>query len=271
MKKIIKKSFLLAGALLATAAITACDSVKEDDRFIELPAIQADRAVLIEDFTGQNCLNCPNAHEIIEQLEEQYGHDKVIAVSIHGGSMAIPDKRPFGLMTVEGDQICNWYAINQFPMGVIDGQRPPVNMDQWATVVRNDISKPTDVKLEAKATLFDGGNSIKCTATVESSEVGTGKIQFWIVENGIVARQKLPNGSMKDDYVHNHVFRAQVFEDRGTEIAFSRDGSTAEGTVNVWKERWNVDNLEVVAFVSDNNNLVQQVVRVPVEKEGSEE
>lgn len=252
-----------AAAVLAAAALTSCDNVPEADRFIKLPPIEADRAVLIEDFTGQNCLNCPRAHEKIEDLQKQYGEDKVIAVSIHGGSMAISDVRPFGLMTKEGDEICNYYSIPSFPMGVIDGVTPPVKDDKWASAVYNDLQKPSEVQLQASAELIAGGNTISCTADITSSEEGSGKIQFWIVESGIVALQKMPDGSVQQDYVHNNVFRAQVFPMRGNPIAFSRDGATANGTIEV-RERWSLENVSVVAFVSDNSNIVQQVVKVPV-------
>lgn len=252
-----------AVALMAAAALSSCDNVAEDDRFIKLPPIEADRAVLIEDFTGQNCLNCPNAHEVIEDLQKQYGEDKVIAVSIHGGGMAISDVRPFGLMTKEGDEICNYYAIGRFPMGVIDGVTPPIDEKGWASAVYNDLQKPSEVQLEASAELMADGNTISCTANITSSEEGTGKIQFWVVESGIVAQQKMPDSSTNENYVHNNVFRAQVFPMRGNPVAFSRDGATAEGTVYV-RERWNLQNVEIVAFVSDNDNIVQQVVKVPV-------
>ena len=229
--------------------------------------------MLIEDFTGQNCLNCPVAHEKIEEMEKQYGADKVIAVSIHGGELAISDRRPFGLMTEEGNEICNYYAINVFPMGVIDGVTPPVLDSEWASAVYNDLQKPTEVQLEASAELIEieevindkkeVKQNISCTANITSSEEGEGKIQFWIVESGIVAQQKMPDGSINQNYVHNNVFRAQVFPMRGNPIAFSRDGATANGTIEV-RERWSLENVSVVAFVSDNNNIVQQVVKVPV-------
>ena len=266
---------MMTGAVVAVAAaaLTSCDNVAEDDRFIKLPPIEADRAVLIEDFTGQNCLNCPVAHEKIEEMEKQYGADKVIAVSIHGGELAISDRRPFGLMTEEGNEICNYYAINVFPMGVIDGVTPPVLDSEWASAVYNDLQKPTEVQLEASAELIEieevindkkeVKQNISCTANITSSEEGEGKIQFWIVESGIVAQQKMPDGSINQNYVHNNVFRAQVFPMRGNPIAFSRDGATANGTIEV-RERWSLENVSVVAFVSDNNNIVQQVVKVPV-------
>lgn len=273
MNKISRYMMTGAVALMAAAALSSCDNVAEDDRFIKLPPIEADRAVLIEDFTGQNCLNCPRAHEKIEELQKQYGADKVIAVSIHGGSMAISDRRPFGLMTQEGDEICNYYSIPSFPMGVIDGVTPPVDDAKWATAVYNDLQKPSEVQLEASAELgvveelvegkIEKKQIISCTANINSSEEGQGKIQFWIVESNIVAQQKLPDGSIDQNYVHNNVFRAQVFPMRGNPVTFSRDGVTANGAVDV-RERWNLENVEVVAFVSDNNNIVQQVVKVPV-------
>lgn len=273
MNKISRYMMTGAVALMAAAALSSCDNVAEDDRFIKLPPIEADRAVLIEDFTGQNCLNCPNAHEVIEDLQKQYGEDKVIAVSIHGGGMAISDVRPFGLMTKEGDEICNYYAIGRFPMGVIDGVTPPIDEKGWASAVYNDLQKPSEVQLEASAELstveeeVDGKpvkkQIISCTADITSSEEGMGKIQFWVVESGIVAQQKMPDSSTNENYVHNNVFRAQVFPMRGNPVAFSRDGATAEGTVDV-RERWNLQNVEIVAFVSDNDNIVQQVVKVPV-------
>ena len=62
---------MMTGAVVAVAAaaLTSCDNVAEDDRSSNFLPIEADRAVLIEDFTGQNCLNCPVAHEKIEEME----------------------------------------------------------------------------------------------------------------------------------------------------------------------------------------------------------
>ena len=41
---------MMTGAVVAVAAaaLTSCDNVAEDDRFIKLPPIEADRAVLID-------------------------------------------------------------------------------------------------------------------------------------------------------------------------------------------------------------------------------
>ena len=48
-------------AVAALALFTACDNIPEDDRLIYIKPAAVSRAVLIEDFTGQACVNCPAA------------------------------------------------------------------------------------------------------------------------------------------------------------------------------------------------------------------
>ena len=75
---IIKNKFVIVA--LACFMLTGCDEVSESDRLIYVKPAEVSRAVLIEDFTGQRCINCPNAADEISRLQEEYGEDKVIAV-----------------------------------------------------------------------------------------------------------------------------------------------------------------------------------------------
>jgi putative lipoprotein len=264
---------------IATAALllTACDDVKEGDRYIEMDAIVPQRAVLLEDFTGQNCINCPEAHVVMEQLVEQYGEDKVIPVSIHCGDFGVSvdntnfDKNNIGLMTAEGQAIMEAYGIQQFPMGVVD-MGSPLTFTQWAAAVRADLEKATDVNITATVDYTEPApgsdqGEIGIKAQVISGSSRTANIQFWIVEDGIVARQRSTAGMIRD-YVHNHVFRAQVFDGlKGQEITL-KDGvyTDVEGSITARytdKERWEVANLSVVVFVSDGSGVLQ-VIKVPV-------
>ena len=95
MKTIYKNSLIACTVAMTAVTFTACDEVGENDRYILGEAIKVERGVLLEDFTGQNCINCPEAHKVIEQLEEQYGEDKFIAVSIHCGGFGIDIKDKF--------------------------------------------------------------------------------------------------------------------------------------------------------------------------------
>ena len=52
-------------------------------------AFLARKKVLIEDFTGFKCANCPDASSELHKIEEIYP-DKVIGIAIHAGSFAEP-------------------------------------------------------------------------------------------------------------------------------------------------------------------------------------
>ena len=74
----------ISAIALACIALTACNEVDPDDRFEELPAVSCKRTVLLEEFTGQECTNCPDAHRLVANLHEQYG-EQLVSVAIHAG------------------------------------------------------------------------------------------------------------------------------------------------------------------------------------------
>ena len=80
MKKIYFTIMILAGLVLSS-----CDNVPVDERLTYVEPPEVGRAVLIEDYTGQYCVNCPRATEEIERLVKEYGDSTVIAVAIHSG------------------------------------------------------------------------------------------------------------------------------------------------------------------------------------------
>src|SRR5690606_1909761 len=72
-----------------------------------LPTVptQEPRRVLIEEFTGASCTNCPAGHTTITNLESQYP-DRIIAIAYHkhGTSLDEPaGEGPFFEDTTKGD------------------------------------------------------------------------------------------------------------------------------------------------------------------------
>ena len=51
--------------IILAAVLTACSHIDEDERYIYQKPEQADRTVLLEDFTGQRCINCPKGTELL--------------------------------------------------------------------------------------------------------------------------------------------------------------------------------------------------------------
>lgn len=245
--------------LLFLPFLTSCDQVDENDRYIEVAPVQVARRVLLEEFTGQHCTNCPDAHAIIEKLEEQYGDDLVV-VSIHAGSFALPS--PFGLMQQEGDTYASYWNINAYPAGVVDRTGGATTMDNWSSIIRTDAEKETTLEIDITANLGDDGSTIYITTNLLSSAPLNGSLQLWVTENGIVAQQYSGNQTI-NDYVHNNVFRGCVNGTWGQEVSL-RAGEPQEfensidvETVGTPISKWNVENLYIVGFVYNDSGVIQ--------------
>lgn len=269
---------LLAG--IAMLGLNSC-GIEPDNRFVEMEEVKPERAVLLMDFTGQNCVNCPQAHEVMEELVNQYGDKSLITVSIHAGALSISTDRTnfererIGLMIQEGNEMNDAFGINSWPMGVVDrinANGAAINTGQWATAVRNALQKPTDIKIEAEASL--NGDNIEVSARAICTSNRNAALQVWVVEDGIIAQQVTPEGR-KTDYVHNNVLRFVQYP--------VKEGKPLALDANVWAEdncsipvkytdteRWNKENLSIVAFVFEGTQILN-TVRVKVSDGNTEE
>lgn len=248
---------VLSSVLLVTTLV-ACDPVDEADRLIYVKPVSASRNVLIEDFTGQRCVNCPTATLEIERLMAQYGGDTVIAVGIHSGPFAKSVKGvPYSLYTAEGDEYFNYWKVESQPKGVVD-RLGTSDYPSWGTIVRDELSKTAPLVLQVNVSCDVNSRQMTVTAICQGTDGNTqGKLQLWVIEDGITAFQYMPDGSTNREYVHNHVFRASVNGTWGTDI------NVVEGVANTnyfdctLDEAWVPENLWVVGFVYNNHGVCQ--------------
>lgn len=242
--------------LLAAAAVFAgCDSVGEDDRYIELGKIEAKRTVLLEEFTGQRCTNCPDGHADVAKLHEQYG-DRLIAVCIHGGPLSISSGMSgfVGLATPTGEQYYNEAGAPALPAGRINRATGAIDRSEWADAIRREIEKESPAELTVEASLDEG--AILAEATVMSSADIQGNLQFWVVEDNIVAYQ-YDHGQHVFDYTHDHVFRASMGGADGYPAKISKGvSSVVKGSI-ACDETWNAENISIVAILSNADGVVQ--------------
>lgn len=256
----------LFATALTVILFVSCNGIDEDERLIYTPPVATSRAVLIEDFTGQRCINCPNATLEIERLKEQYGADKVIAVGIHSGPLAVYSRgNVLGLRTAEGDEYYDHWQIEQEPMGFINRRGAVSTVDMWGTLVREAIQMPTDIQFQLSSYFDSVDGKIKINLEIVNGEPVNGHLQLWITESSITALQMMPDGSANAEYVHNHVFRRSVNGTWGTPF------TAVQGEVKPLyfecepDEGWEIANLSVVAFIY-NDQGVQQVAECAVQQ-----
>lgn len=230
-----------------------CDNIDENDRYIEVDPIVSQRRVLLEEFTGQRCTNCPAAHAVIEKLEEQYG-DELVVVSIHAGNFGIA--APNGLMQPEGNEYASHWGVTAYPAGVVDRTGAVMTSDAWAAAIRAEAEKITDLVIDMEAVLSDDGKKVDVSTRMLTSGSVKGKLQLWLVENGIIGFQ-IDGSNRLQDYEHNNVFRACINGLWGEDVSLSPNYyHEAENSIEL-DPAWNTENLVVVGFVYNDSGVIQ--------------
>lgn len=257
----IKNLFLgVATAAMAMAA-ASCSNIDEGDRLIYVKPAEVGRAILIEDFTGQRCINCPTGTEIINGIVETYGEDNVIAVGIHSGPLGFAgNSKTVGLMTDTGNEYyTRWDKENKMGQPWVIFNRktsPDSHYNNWAAMVGTIISEKANLSVKI-ANAYDAATRTLTTTVGADGVNGTvnGKLQVWIVEDGVKALQMMPDGKSNKEYIHNHVFRAAVNGTWGEDVTVKEGETTTKQYQYVLPEAWNADNIAVVAFVYNDGGV----------------
>lgn len=214
--------------------------------------------VLLEDFTGQRCVNCPRGTEIIEQLTQQLTDSVLIAVSIHGGPLAFAgNARVMGLKTAVGDEYYNYWQLEYQPVGLVN-RHGAVNYTDWTASVAEALGQLSSVNMWAEASLTAEGIQISVKAEAPETAV-SGRLQVWLLEDGITAMQMMPDGSTSADYVHNHVLRTPVNGIWGEEMTLGEGETKTFSLTQPLDEAWNPEQLSIVAFVCNDRGVLQVV------------
>lgn len=270
----IKNLFLgVATAAMAMAA-ASCSNIDEGDRLIYVKPAEVGRAVLIEDLTGQRCSNCPTGTDIINGIIETYGEDNVIAVGIHCGPLGFAgNSKRVGLKTDTGDEYYTHWANGtnlEQPSAIFNRKKgPSTSLNNWAAEVGLIISEKANLSVDI-ANAYDAKTRTLTTKVGAFGVNGTvsGKLQVWIVEDGIKAMQLMPpDGDLNAEYIHNHVFRAAVNGTWGEEVTVKEGETTTKDYSYVLPETWNAENISVVAFVYNGNGVENVAKKHIVEHE----
>ena len=264
----------------------ACDHIDEADRLIEMDGINdiieddstgetaIYKNILIEDFTGQRCVNCPKGSQAIEQLQESQFGSRIVAVGIHSGPFGknASGTKLLSLATQTGCDYYDYWKVEVQPGALINRQKPILyTIPEWITEVGKQLAIKASLSIAAEAKV--NGSNIDITVSEKAIENVAGKLQVWVIEDNIVDVQTMPDapdenpewtGGNKRDYVHNHVFRTSVNDPMGDDFSINKDEEKQQTFVQPLDVAWNLSNLSIVVFVY-NDNGVEQVVKTKVE------
>lgn len=235
--------------------ITACDNIGEENRYIEVKPNEVKRAVLIEEFTGQNCINCPEAHEKIEEIQKMYGKENVIPVCIYSTPLA-----EYPLKTKVGELYAKHWKVESLPCAIINRYRRLLPILAWNGVINKQLQNSTPITLSLIHKYSKDNNSIDISVTMKSSEPYNGKLQVWITEDKIPGKQSLKGNKEDKNYIHNNVFRAAVNGTWGVDVNLKPNVGVNSNCSIVINPKWKAENINIVAFLY-NDKGVEQVIK----------
>ena len=229
--------------LLALLLLVGCDAVERPDRWREDPApIVPRRNVLLVDFTGQRCSNCPAAADLLHSLTAGPAGARIIAVSVHGGALALStDASPRGLAGPDARRLTDEARVNSWPIGTVD--RPVggtlLRPSAWNAALAEHLALAADADAAAQQSLVADAHVALATRTLSytlrprhlTDAAGQADaetyLHLWLVEDSITAPQTLADGTERADYLHRHVLRLDLTGPAAHRLAAPRPGSSA--------------------------------------------
>jgi len=253
-----------------------------DTTFITTPVPTAqNRVVLVEEFSGVQCSNCPNgAAEVEEIIADNPG--RIAAVTLHAGFFAVPYSDSTEDFEIEETiEINDWLAIPAYPSAVFDRFQfegtpvaPILATDLWPVRVGERLNVPTIVNISTGASIetVDDNSFIRAGTTViftESFEENA-FLAVYLTEDDIVDLQLMPDNTINELYKHKHVARDMFTPWNG---ALLTNNSGYEAGTTFIKDfdldidpNWDLDNLYIVALVFKNNENSKEVLQSATEK-----
>lgn len=229
--------------LLALLLLVGCDAVERPDRWREDPApIVPRRNVLLVDFTGQRCSNCPAAADLLHSLTAGPAGARIIAVSVHGGALALStDASPRGLAGPDARRLTDEARVSSWPQGTVD--RPVggtlLRPSAWNAALAEHLALAADADAAAQQSLVADAHVALATRTLSytlrprhlTDAAGQADaetyLHLWLVEDSITAPQTLADGTERADYLHRHVLRLDLTGPAAHRLAAPRPGSSA--------------------------------------------
>ncbi len=226
------------------------------------------RSVLIEEFTGVQCVQCPAGSARIEELLDLNG-ENLIALSIHGaGGFSIP---VVGFSTDDfrspeafamGDLLG---PLEGYPTATVNRKQFPseagrmIGLTKWAGYIDQELQEETKVKVTIDHTYDDATRNVDLTVNLEFYENVAEALVLNVVitETNVQNYQLTPQG---DDlnYIHKHIMRKKLTPVNGDPISGTTNaGDTKQMSYSFTLpeapdviQTWNADNCGIIAYVS---------------------
>lgn len=182
------------------------------------------RRVLLEDFTGFRCPNCPAAADVAKQLRSVYCEDLII-VGVHCTSTfaapiaSPPDPFSTDFRTLAGETYVGTFGFMSLPGGLISrreyGGQQVQGAGSWGEAVADILGDPAQFEVLFSQLDYNSGAQVldlEVKVAVLQSVTGDHDLIIYLLEDHVTEAQednRVPGGIV-DPYDHRHVLRDNI-------------------------------------------------------------
>ncbi|HZK08356.1 MAG TPA: Omp28-related outer membrane protein [Bacteroidales bacterium] len=246
------------------------------------------RQVLLEEFTGHRCVNCPEASLMVHQLAASLDH-RLIIYNVHSGNFAEPQLNTCfntDFRSTVGNKLNLDFGIWAYPSAMIDRVKKQgmytILKGDWEGMVTDELAKPNVANLKLVSTWFPKLSTVTIAVETEFlvETVGEYRLAVYLVEDSIISPQLNNKPQIGADtlmnYVHHNVLRDAINGTYGEYVTESTGLVSGEiytkrynYTVN---PDWNIEHCNLIAYLGKYDatyNLIEiiQVVELAVKTE----
>lgn len=260
----MKKILIGLMGLMGLIGFIGCDKIDSSEytiyngaTFTWIPVSESITPVqraFVEKYTGPKCNNCPQADTTLDEAHEQYG-DRLVAVSInHPTGMGTPFNGDPDMRTEGGTAWDNYLKISSIPAAYLNrsGEKFLGKMGEIKAAIGTALQETPVVALNVGFS----NDTINVDFTLLQDYSAPLTLTVVVTEDSLVYKQLMPDGSVNDNYPHNHMLRKFITGIWGDEIPNSgQAGESLRGTINHTFDGSDMvlANCHIVAFVSDKN------------------
>ncbi len=224
------------------------------------------RKVLLEDYTGHKCGNCPEAGDLAKTLKQQYG-EKLVVMAVHAGYFAAVTApgttMDYNFKTEAGEYWNTFFHIDQNPSGMINRSGYPTclitpDFNGWDTSVAKYMNIPAYINI-FMVNQYDSATR-KLTTCLKTKFINslssTYKLTVCVIEDSIIKPQiddrLIPANDTIYNFVHNHVLRGAISSKEGDDLASTPPGGSAFVSYTyTLPPEWVPARCSIIAFVFD--------------------
>jgi hypothetical protein len=235
------------------------------------------RRVLVEELTGVKCNNCPDGTRLLNDLQDTYGKENLIVVSIHAApDFSVPyagvEGSLYDFRTVNGKAMADYIGpFEGAPCATISRYLPAnatslfvTPASEWPGIIATEFAKDYGLGLFVSNEYDPATRELDILVNIAPEQTITDAVRLTVVitQDSIRDVQNDNNVIIKD-YAHRHVLRDVISQPSGNNI---EELLTAGATISksfslILPDAWDANHCTVVAYVHRNGTPDKEVLQ----------